>query len=238
MLTRLENALGSSALTKQMVLLSKSRSPYSTSSSENISLVVGYNGSPCSQTALDLTLWIAHQTRLATRKSVTVQVVYVIDLTEVRATSQCQNRQFGFTLPFLDTAIDLDSRAGIHPLEELSEPVKQIACGSASGRTGAGWLVAELPEPTQSTYRSPNWQLQQFEQADQILWQARHLANEWRGSLKTHLRFGSIAEELCAVAEAESATVLLLGCRSADHPLVRSLESTISCPVLGIPYAS
>ena len=78
MLVRLQGALGRSDLVNQMLLLPQAHS-LQTSSDQEINLVVGYSSSPRSQTALDLTLWIAHQTRLATGKQVTVQVVYVVD---------------------------------------------------------------------------------------------------------------------------------------------------------------
>lgn len=81
MLLRLESAMGRQDLTEQMLLV-----PTPASSSEerdqftkSVNLIVGYNRSPSSQTALDLTLWIAHQTRLVTKAQVTVQVVYVLD---------------------------------------------------------------------------------------------------------------------------------------------------------------
>ena len=73
MLARLQDALGCADLTKQMVLV-PSIKPQKQQTSKEINLLVGYNGSPRSQTALDLTLWIAHRTRLATGKQVVVQV--------------------------------------------------------------------------------------------------------------------------------------------------------------------
>ena len=81
MLVRLEGALDSHSLAEKMVLLPGSSSfcPSENKLSEAINLVVGYNGSPKSHTALDLTLWIAHQTRLATQKSVIVNVVHIIE---------------------------------------------------------------------------------------------------------------------------------------------------------------
>jgi len=68
LLSHFENAFGC------QVLLPSAR----TESHQSVNLVVGYSGSPSSCIALDLTLWIAHQTRLATQKQVTVQVVYVL----------------------------------------------------------------------------------------------------------------------------------------------------------------
>lgn len=155
MLVRLQSALGRDDLTKQMLLLPESTAPADTKSSTSTNLVVGYNGSSNSQTALDITLWIAHQTRLATQKQVTVHVVYVID----------------------------------H---------------------------------------------RQFERADHVLWQARCLADEWRDSLKAHLRFGTVPDELRAVATSAAADLLLLGCSTVDHLVVQQL-APVPCPVLGIP---
>lgn len=160
MLLRLQATLGHDD-SAQPVLLSQGNQGIDTDSpetSETINLVVGYNGSPNSLTALDLTLWIAHQTRIATQRSVMVHVVYVI-------------------------------------------------------------------------------QGKQFEQADRVLYQARYLAEEWRGSLTTHLQFGNVATGLKEVVQTEKAELLLLGCDSQQHSLVKQLSSDLPCPVLGISHS-
>ena len=80
MLARLQGAMGLDDLIEQMVLLPPASSPSDwAESTKSVNLVVGYNSSPSSQTALDITMWIAHQTRLVTQRQVTVQVVYVVD---------------------------------------------------------------------------------------------------------------------------------------------------------------
>ncbi|NDJ17043.1 universal stress protein [Myxacorys almedinensis A] len=202
MLVRLQDTLGCTDLVNQMLLLPQAKLPvHSTASSSEINLVVGYSHSPRSQTALDLTLWIAHQTRLATGKQVTVQVVYVIDEWVQRM-------------------------ADMRPYCDLSRSVE--------GRsTQGGTAIAQLPDTEVQTV--PSSMASVFEQADRILWQARCLAEEWRGSLKTHLRFGSLAEELRTVVEAESASLMILGCESKNHPLVKQLGRGFPCSVLGIP---
>jgi hypothetical protein len=85
MLMRLEGALNSSGLAQEIILLpgANSISKNSEQIDEAINLVVAYNGSAKSNTALDLTLWIAHQTRLVTQKLVTVNVVHVIETNEL-----------------------------------------------------------------------------------------------------------------------------------------------------------
>ncbi|MGA7935107.1 MAG: universal stress protein [Kovacikia sp.] len=220
MLARLEDALGCGDLAKQMVLLPQIRST-SVSSLQDVNLVVGYNGSPRSQTALDLTLWIAHQTRLATRSQVTVQVVYVVNLDD-----EC-----GQVVPFSHqiAPVNLSGRkaAAHYEIGAYGESVKRQRSTSA---------IAELPENKPTGFLQ-SCKFEQFDQADRILWQARHLADEWRGSLKTHLRFGPVAQELRDVVQAESAALLLLGCDSAENRIVQQLGPEFPCLVLGIPPA-
>lgn len=198
MLVRLEGTLGRADLVQKMVLIPAAGVPRAENS--EINLVVGYSNSPGSQTALDLTLWIAHQTRLATGKQVTVQVVYVID----------------------------DGIMNRIPVFESGRKRKEKAEGEwRTSRTA----IAELETATKAQYGTAEL----FEQADRILWNARCMAEEWRGSLKTHLRFGMVAKELKEVVATEKASLLILGCDSPNHPLVRQLGKSFPCPVLGIP---
>ncbi|EKQ67294.1 hypothetical protein OsccyDRAFT_4301 [Leptolyngbyaceae cyanobacterium JSC-12] len=234
MLARLEHALNYPELAKQMVLQPKAPS-MSQPSPEEINLVVGYNGSTHSQTALDLTLWIAHQTRLATQRSVTVQVVYVVELE--RTCSSDQDGLSELCLPSFDIYPNdvypdrAEARTGIS--DRISWLERSVH--SEFGQTGI-IAIADRSLKTDSILRqSSDRQIQQFEKADQILWQARHLADEWRGSLETHLRFGSVAEELRIVSQQVSTTALLLGCSSTKHPTVRALGKNLPFPVLGIP---
>ncbi|MBF2004130.1 universal stress protein [Chlorogloeopsis fritschii PCC 9212] len=81
MLMRLQNALGRDDLIDQMVLLWGQITPNleSATSVKSVNLIVGYDSSPKSHTALDISLLIAHQTRIATKAHVTVQAVYVLE---------------------------------------------------------------------------------------------------------------------------------------------------------------
>jgi hypothetical protein len=216
-LARLQDALGRADLAKQMVLVPPK--PQEPCSAKEINLLVGYNGSPCSQTALDLTLWIAHQTRLATGKQVTVQVVYVLDT--VNDCLPVTSLPHQFTTPWGYDQRAFDQRPYRASIDHDSRPLE--------GGYRSSSAVAEPP------LRAAACQLNQFDQADLILWQARHLADEWRGSLKTHLRFGQVATELQHVSQAESAALLLLGCDSVAHPLVQQLKTEFPCAILGIP---
>ena len=161
-------------------------------------LVVGYSGSLRSQAALDLTLCLAHQTRLATGKPVTVQVVYVV--------------------------------------EELEVPLYAPTPEPIGRRHRARTSVLAMPAPRKTVTQEAHDRASQFEQADRILWQARCLADEWRGSLKTHLRFGSVAEQLAQVVEDEHASLLILGCESCRLPLIHQIvRQNLPCTILGIP---
>ncbi|MBN3959102.1 universal stress protein [Nostoc sp. NMS8] len=81
MLARLQSATGRDDLIEQMVLVPEPKKPFSEKpqSSKAINLIVAYDASPNSHTALDIAFWIAHQTRLATNAEVTVQAVYVVE---------------------------------------------------------------------------------------------------------------------------------------------------------------
>lgn len=192
MLARLQATLDRSDLLGKMLLI-PSRS-LELSPLTAVNLVVGYSGSLKSQAALDLTLWIAHQTKIATSQQVTVQMVYVS--------------------------------------EELVTVSPVRSSRSSTGRTS----VLAMPQP--SIRQEVLEKSRQFEQADRILWQARCLAEEWRGALKTHLRFGQVGEQLIEVACQEAASLLILGCESAHVPLVRQLANqgkALPFSVIGIP---
>ncbi|MBE9031123.1 universal stress protein [filamentous cyanobacterium LEGE 11480] len=194
MLARLQANLGVPHLAEQLLLIPP-RPQHLAQELSAINLLVGYSHSESSQLALDLTLWIALQTRLATNTPVTVQVVYVT--------------------------------------EEISPSVLQSSNTSKPfnpARKTSGSIATLAPAKVTAMNRAD-----QFEQADRILWQARSLATEWRGSLKTHLRFGDVALELNQVAQAEAATLLILGCKSREDALIQRLGKKFPCAVLGIP---
>jgi nucleotide-binding universal stress UspA family protein len=209
MLARLQSAMGTNAIERMMLLPPASHRQNAIATSVN--LVVGYNSSPNSQTALDLTLWIAHQTRLATQKQVTVRVVYVAE--------EHAQRHHCPTSP----AFDISRFYNEKPLQQSAQIAFQPVASSSP------WKIAIQPRIT-----SPDL----FEQADLILWQAKSLAAEWRGSLVTHLRFGDVAQELRAVVESEDAALLFLGCNSANHPIVQQLGTDFPCAVLGMDFAT
>ncbi|MGJ5672710.1 MAG: universal stress protein [Nostochopsis sp.] len=81
MLVRLQDAINRDDLIEQMLLHCNPITSFSeqAESTKSINFIVGYNSSPNSHTALDISLLIAHQTRLATKLDVLVQVVYVLE---------------------------------------------------------------------------------------------------------------------------------------------------------------
>jgi nucleotide-binding universal stress UspA family protein len=89
--------------------------------------------------------------------------------------------------------------------------------------------------PCALTSASSQLSLSHLEQVDRVLWQARYLAEEWRGSFNTHLRFGDVATEITSFVQAENTALLIMGCREVNHPLVQALISKLSCPLVGIP---
>ena len=232
MLARFESALGYQNLAEEMVLLPEPQlQRYEKSkaikSAKSINFIVGYNSSPKSQTALDITLWIAHQTRLVTTQEVTVQVVYAIDEAP---------KSYGEDTCKFAVANALAAKPKVADLEETFA----LNCAAPA--------IALPPTEISSLSQRKNWiephyfreifgQNNEYEVADKLLWQARCLAEEWRGLFKAHLRIGRVATELRNVVELESANLLFLGCDSANHSLVRELGHNFPCCVLGIPAA-
>jgi nucleotide-binding universal stress UspA family protein len=191
MLMRLQTALQVDNLSEQMLLIPGEQSLIPGKPQKaTTTIVIGYNDSLNSRTALDFALWMAHQTRLASRTQVTVHVVYVIQQAVVPATA-------------------------------------------SKGRSGMATLTR--PADIVGVREFAPAALSQLEEGDRILWQARSLAEEWRGSLEAHLCFGDVATELCKVVEAESADLLFVGCSGHRHPLIQEFTPRFPCPVLGIP---
>jgi nucleotide-binding universal stress UspA family protein len=186
--------------------------------SDTINIVVGYSGSQNSQVALDLTLLIAYQTRLATRKRVIVQTVYVLE-----GIYHTQKQVFSGTV---------NPSAMVAPRRSAQ---KNSSTATVSERRTEKSALAPSRRYTVNCVDARAAQLQCFEEADRVLWQARTFATEWRGSLNTHLRFGSPAAELSNVAQQEQADLMIVGCRSGEHPLIEQLKTFTGCPVIGIP---
>ena len=227
MLTRLEIAMGRHDLIEQMVLRPEPRFPAfkKAKSAKSVNFIVGYNSSSKSQTALDITLWMAHQTRLATSKEVTVQVVYVVD--EDRSNHSKNFCNFAEE----NNSLIHQQQWGLNEVTASQCAAPTLTLPLAENQSGRSRTTFLDPSYFQAIFCQNN----QFEQADKLLWQARCLADEWRGLFKAHLRFGKVSTELRQVVESEAATLLFLGCNSVSHPLVRELGSDFPCSVLGIP---
>lgn len=228
MLVRLQNALGQANVIDQMVLSAGAVTLESaeTKSEKTVNLVIGYNGSSNSQIALDLTLWIAHQTRLATQNQVMVHVAYVVDRhfsEPVVSLSPCVMERS----PSRRTAF-----RSIQALETTTATLPRLMTNLWDTHQDGQAIAAGLIQHSQP---SAALSTSVLEHADAILWQARCLAEEWRGSLEAHLRFGKTGLELSSVAESIGADLLLLGCSSEEHLLVQQLIANVSCPILGIP---
>lgn len=217
MLARLQTTIGRDDLSEQMLLLTGAKNPVfeDAESAKPITLVVGYNGSSNSHAALDITLLIAHQTRLATSKQVVVKVVCVVDANE------------GWELP--------DS-FGTSTFEKLrSELLATPTSKSATSVLTESKINAIATIPTFNAKSTCSIE-DSLLQAETVLWQARYLVEEWRDSFAAHLRIGDVATEIKKVVQLESADLLVLGCYSNQHPIIRNLGDNFPCTVLGIPH--
>lgn len=204
MLARLQSAMGRNDLIDKMVLLPEPKQDQIT---QSINLLVGYDASPNSHTALDIAFWISHQTRLATNQQVTVQAVYVLE-------ESCPI-DYSNILSFGKRSATIEL-----PINQQTKSVTSVI--TQPQLTGIkSYLQTDTITPLQ--------------EADSVLWQARSLAEEWQGSFKSHLRFGCVSTELRKVAELEAADILFVGCKSVYHPLIQALGSDFPCAVLGIP---
>jgi len=230
MLVRLQNALGWKDLENQIVLsdgvfpreavdCSQWDSPAERTSGETMNVLIGYNGSANSQIALDMALWIAYQTRLASQVRVLVHVVYIVDR---RNQTPWQN------------PVDVGGRMPLRTRLRQSAGLPIFSTGrrATDMPSSQNQQVCFTACQVQSAPTSKNV----LDQADCILWQARCLAEEWRGSLEAHLRFGSYPDELLNVAREISANLIVVGCSSPEHPLVRQLSPQAPCPIWGIPH--
>lgn len=228
-LARFESALGCQNLAEEMVLVPAPKQMISPGDklAKSVNFIVGYNSSPKSQIALDITLWIAHQTRLVTTEEVTVQVVYVLDETQG---SYCED---------MCNFAEGNLSAGEGKLSD-AKTSSVLNCAAPAIALPAAKIESISPA---TTWLDPLYlqaifcQNDRYETADRLLWQARCLAEEWRGLFKAHLRIGPVATELRNVVELESANLLFLGCNSVKHPLVKQLGHNFPCSVLGIPSA-
>ncbi|KAF3885940.1 MULTISPECIES: hypothetical protein [Nostocales] len=220
LLVRLQNAIGRDDLIEQMVLLPTPKMSISEEiqASTSINLIVGYNSSPNSHTALDIALLTAHQTRLATKAQVTVQVVYVMEDRLMSGGAE--------VLPADDVGSSRRSDRQV---------IQHFLTDSEEEELNTG-IVTQTRWQNNSTHPiQEEKSVDRFAQAERILRQASSLAAEWKSSFKAHLRFGCVATELKKVVVSESADILFLGCNSIRHPIVQNLGSQFPCSVLGIP---
>ncbi len=215
-LARLQTTIGRDELSEEMLLLpgNKNWSAEEAESVKPLTLIVGYKGSPNSHAALDLSLLIAHQTRLATSKQVIVKLVYIIDENQI-----CDRGDdfVSYTIEKNRTEL-IASSTSKSAIPVLTKPT-----------------ISQVATIETSSINSPCSTNNSLLEAENVLWQARCLVEEWRDSFIAHLRIGKVAVELRKVVELEAADLLIVGCRSERHPIVQNLGADFPCPVLGIP---
>jgi len=218
----LENTLGWKDLANRIVLSEGTEELEPIDSSQrDRNFVIAYTGSSKSQTALDLTLWIAYQTRLVSQQKVFVHVVYAVDRRTNLSTYDLPATQLEYSI----FHTKLLEKAGL-PIISLGRRKTDAPNTFLSSIEACLTSCETAPSPATQTL---------LDHADCVLWQARCLAEEWRGSLEAHLRFGNEMEELQRVVEEVNADLLVLGCDSSEHPIVKTLKKQVHCPILGIP---
>lgn len=151
MLARLQSAIGRDDLIEQMVLLPEPKKSFSkkVQKTKSVNLIVGYDASPNSHTALDIAFWIAHQTRLATNNQVTVQAVYVVR--ENHKSQRSDILSFARRVPQLECATNDLSRA-IAPV--LTQPKLQGIAPSLQEADRILWQARSLAEEWQGSFKS------------------------------------------------------------------------------------
>ncbi|MEH1863843.1 MAG: universal stress protein [Nostoc sp.] len=150
MLARLQSATGRDDLIEQMVLLPEPKQPFFKKPQEAkaVNLIVAYNASPNSHTALDIAFWIAHQTRLATNAEVTVQAVYVV---EDNQSSQYPNILNFPQQPSLECQVSEVSKS---VTQVLTQPKLQTVVTPLQQADIILWQARSLAEEWQGCFKS------------------------------------------------------------------------------------
>lgn len=151
MLARLQSAVGRDDLIEQMVLVPEPKEPFSKKSQREkaVNLIVAYDASPNSHTALDIAFWIAHQTRLATNAEVTVQAVYVL---EDNSKSQYPNI---LSLPIQQAPFECQiSEISKSATQVLTQPQLQTVVTPLQQADIILWQARSLAEEWQGCFKS------------------------------------------------------------------------------------
>lgn len=151
MLARLQSATGRDDLIEQMVLLPEPKKPFSKKpqNAKAVNLIVAYDASPNSHTALDIAFWIAHQTRLATNAEVTVQAVYVL---EDNSKSQYPNV---LSLPIQQAPFEYQiSEISKSATQVLTQPQLQTVVTPLQQADIILWQARSLAEEWQGSFKS------------------------------------------------------------------------------------
>ncbi|MDZ7963859.1 MAG: universal stress protein [Nostoc sp. DedSLP03] len=151
MLARLQSATGRDDLIEQMVLLPQPNKPFfkKPQKAKAVNLIVAYDASPNSHTALDIAFWIAHQTRLATNTEVTVQAVYVVE--------NNQSNQYPNILSFPQQQSSLEcevSEVSKSVAQVLTQPKLQTAIAPLQQADIILWQARSLAEEWQGSFKS------------------------------------------------------------------------------------
>lgn len=151
LLARLESAIGRSDLVDQMLLIPSVKECHNDkySAIKPIKLMVGYDGSPNSHTALDIAFCIAHQTHLASKIEVKVEAVYVLEEQIINSDGYSYHR-----LKSPEKSVELENMGSNLPILETTFKTTALTQSKPEKADKILWQARNLAGEWQSYFQS------------------------------------------------------------------------------------